>query len=133
MISLQAFFGYLLVGVLWGCTNPYMKHAQAVSNQNRDSKENKLESKSIVGNIRRMIKDYKLIIPFACNQCGSVVFYFLLSSQPISIASPVCNSLSFLFTAITSYFVFHEVVKHPVYLLAGTLLILLGTVICMSE
>jgi drug/metabolite transporter (DMT)-like permease len=129
MIELKALIGYLFVGVLWGCTNPYIKHAQAMSLHSKEHQE----SKSISGNLRRMIKDYKLVLPYVCNQFGSVVFYFLLSTEPISTASPVCNSLSFLFTAITSYFVFNEVVKHPFLLLAGTMVIILGTAICMSE
>ena len=127
-MELYAIIGYLLVGILWGCTNPYIKHAQTMN-----SVKDHQESKSIMGNIRRFVKDYKLMMPFLFNQCGSIVFYFLLSTEPISIASPVCNSLSFLFTAVTSYFVFHEVVKHPLLLLIGTVIIVLGTVVCMTE
>ncbi len=74
-----------------------------------------------------------MMIPFVGNQLGSIVFYFLLSTEPISIASPVCNSLSFLFTAITSYFVFHEIVKYPFLLLAGTVVIVAGTAVCLTD
>jgi multidrug transporter EmrE-like cation transporter len=86
-----------------------------------------------MANIKRFVKDYKMFFPFILNQSGSIVFYVLLSTEPISIASPVCNSLSFLFTAVTSYFIFNEVVKYPAYLLLGTVIIIIGTVVCMAD
>lgn len=132
MISIQTFLSYLIVSILWGCTNPFIKHAQTTNSQNTGTKDHR-ESKTISGNITRLIRDYKMMIPFVGNQLGSIVFYFLLSTEPISIASPVCNSLSFLFTAITSYFVFHEIVKYPFLLLAGTVVIVAGTAVCLTD
>ena len=132
MIAWTTFFSYVLVSILWGCTNPYIKHAQKSKEATASTREVK-DSRSIVGNIKRLVQDYKLMLPFVGNQLGSVVFYFLLSTEPISVASPVCNSLSFLFTAITSYFVFNEMVKHPVLLLAGTVVIVLGTAVCLAD
>jgi hypothetical protein len=37
------------------------------------------------------------------------VFLFLLSKEPVSVAAPVCNALTFVFTAITGYFIGEEV------------------------
>jgi len=127
MFNIKTLLGYLLVSVLWGCTNPFIKHAQSNS-----SKENKEASKSTLAVMKRFAKDYKMIIPFCINQCGSFMFYFLLSTEPVSIASPVCNSLTFLFTAITSYFVFNETVQHPLLLIGGTVFIITGTALCLA-
>jgi drug/metabolite transporter (DMT)-like permease len=127
MFNLRTLLGYLFVSVLWGCTNPFIKHAQSASN--KDSKEG---TKSTIAMLKKFSRDYKMLVPFFINQCGSLMFYFLLSTEPVSVASPVCNSLTFLFTAITSYFVFNETVQYPMLLIGGTFFIIAGTALCLA-
>lgn len=130
MITFQSAIGYLVVSVLWGCTNPFIKHAQ--SNNKKEDEETQ-ESKSLMYQFKRAVKEPRILIPFGFNQIGSLAFYALLSTEPVSIASPVCNSLTFLFTALTSYFVFNETVKYPFYLFIGSCFILYGTYLCMLQ
>eukprot|EP00981_Chlorochromonas_danica_P005602 scaffold1160_cov174-Ochromonas_danica.AAC.2 len=33
MISFPVLLGYLLVSLLWGCSNPFIKHAQVITSQ----------------------------------------------------------------------------------------------------
>lgn len=40
------------------------------------------------------------IIPFLVNQCGSVLYFLTLQNTDLSLAVPVSNSLTFVFTAI---------------------------------
>lgn len=134
MISLRAMFGYLLVSVLWGCSNPFIKHAQAMKfGQPINDEEDKGHKSIFHGLLSGLYSftDMRVFIPFIVNQTGSIVFYFLLSSEPVSIASPVCNSLTFVVTAVTSYAIFNEVVRHPFMLIVGTVLIICGTSLCM--
>ncbi|KAK3710164.1 hypothetical protein QZH41_010554, partial [Actinostola sp. cb2023] len=41
------------------------------------------------------------MIPFLLNQSGSVLFYLTLASADLSLAVPITNSLTFLFTILT--------------------------------
>ncbi len=142
MISLKTVFGYLFVSILWGCTNPFIKHAQQASQSANGTQAphqptsllNKEVSKSkgFFHDIKKMVLNFSLMVPFALNQAGSAMFFYLLSTEPVSVASPVCNSLTFLFTALTSLIVFKEYVKHPLLLLIGSLFILGGTVLCLQ-
>ncbi|RYH17979.1 hypothetical protein EON65_27835 [archaeon] len=135
MISLKSLFGYILVSILWGCSNPFIKHGQALQNrsnsQDLDEDPQKKTNKGLFGSIKNMIQNKTVLIPFIVNQSGSLVFYVLLSSEPVSVASPVVNSLTFVVTAVTSYVLFNEVVRYPSMLIIGSVLILLGTSLCM--
>jgi len=136
---LSSALAYLLVGILWGCSNPFIKHAQTtIDGCNNGSQGappysfNKLHliMISIYDEIYRLMTSPTLLIPFIINQSGSVVYYYLLSNQPITRASPICNSLTFMFTALTGHYFFHEEIKHPLCLFSGVILILAG--ICIS-
>jgi multidrug transporter EmrE-like cation transporter len=138
MISGKAIIGCLLVSCLWGCTNPFIKHAQqasATTYNEEDIQSNKENVKNSLWDtlmgLKRSIMNVKVMAPFVLNQLGSAVFFLLLSTEPVSIVSPVCNSMTFLFTAITSYAVFKESVKYPWMLVVGIFFILCGTALCM--
>eukprot|EP01039_Chlorochromonas_danica_P002902 gene2902-3168_t len=141
MISFPVLLGYLLVSLLWGCSNPFIKHAQVITSQRQAAAHKGGEDEADKGHTRnffqtllsglRTFQDLRVLIPFLVNQTGSLVFFFLLSSEPVSIASPVCNSLTFVVTAVTSYAVFNEVVRYPVLLIVGTMLIVCGTYFCL--
>ena len=126
---LTAVFGYALVGILWGCSNPFIKHAQSETNSNVKS-----ESKTTMWEtICRLVSNPRMFVPFLINQSGSFVYYYLLSSEPVSRASPICNALTFLFTAITGYLWFGEEVKNPVLLCIGILFVLVGVLISVRQ
>lgn len=136
MISFHAMFGYILVSLLWGCSNPFIKHAQAVTKVQSAAEEDESEKghKSLISSLFSWLnsfRDMRVLIPFVVNQTGSIVFFILLSKEPVSIASPVCNSLTFVVTAVTSYTLFNEVVRYPMMLIIGTVLIITGTTLCM--
>lgn len=44
------------------------------------------------------------LLPFLLNQCGSVLYFLTLQDTDISLAVPVSNSLTFVFTAMTGWF-----------------------------
>lgn len=45
------------------------------------------------------------------NQLGSVIYYLTLTNADITLAVPVANSLSFVFTAISGWFIEKELPK----------------------
>jgi drug/metabolite transporter (DMT)-like permease len=124
---LTAILGYALVGVLWGCSNPFIKRAQSES----QSEKADTKSPSIVASITRLMTNPRMFFPFLINQSGSFVYYYMLSSEPVSRASPICNALTFLFTAVTGYLWFGEEVRNPVLLCLGVLAVLIGVFISM--
>lgn len=120
---------YLIVGILWGCTNPFIKHAQASGKHL--SNPTTTESKSYSQVLQRFFTEPALFLPFLINQSGSLFYYYIISRQPISLASPVCNSLSFIFTAVTSYWYFKEELHSLPMLLVGIIFVLLGSYVCI--
>lgn len=54
-------------------------------------------------------------MPFLLNQCGSVLYFLTLQSTDLSLAVPVSNSLTFVFTAITGWFLGEEKVHKSKY------------------
>ncbi|KAM9571794.1 transmembrane protein 234 isoform 3-T3 [Salvelinus alpinus] len=78
----------LLVAVLWGCTNPFLKRGtEGIEHVKKDNK------------FLQFLAEY--LIPFLLNQSGSLVYYFTLATTDLSLAVPVANSLTFLFTMLT--------------------------------
>ncbi len=135
---------YLAVGILWGCTNPFIKYAQnAAANKNKllassnnspdSSKISYKESEGVFSSIFNMFKEPTILIPFAINQLGSLAFYYVLIHEPISIAAPVCNSLTFILTAITGHFVLGEEIPSPGLLLLGIAAVISGIYICITS
>lgn len=127
---LTPLIGYLIVGVLWGCSNPFIKYAQAegLEHERPESKR-----QSFFDGLYRLFTKPRALIPFVVNQSGSFVYYYLLSNEPVSRASPICNSLTFLFTAATGYVCFGEEVRYPPLLGLGIVSVLCGVYLCTLE
>uniref|UniRef100_A0A1B0GHG3 Uncharacterized protein n=1 Tax=Lutzomyia longipalpis TaxID=7200 RepID=A0A1B0GHG3_LUTLO len=88
----------VLVGLLWGATNPFIKKgSQGIQHVNSNSKIRKL-----LLEIKFIVKRWQYWVPFLLNQSGSLVYFFTLQKTELSLAVPVANSLTFVFTAITA-------------------------------
>ncbi|GLD96011.1 hypothetical protein PINS_up004689 [Pythium insidiosum] len=119
---------FLLVSALWGCTNPLIKRgsrADAVYTRRDNS------VKEWLAQALHWIRNWQFVVPFLLNQSGSVAFVHLLASAEISSAVPICNSLTFVFTAITSR-VLGEVPRRPLWTYTGVALILAGVFVCFQ-
>jgi hypothetical protein len=122
------YLSFILVSMLWGCTNPFVKRGSEI-----------IDKLDTTGNIWKKLNAFRtiltspsLFIPICVNQLGSILFYFLLATENISLAVPICNSLTFAFTGITAYII-GEKVQYPIYLFAGVGLVVLGISICVSS
>lgn len=120
--------GLIAVSLFWGATNPFMKKgAKGVTEVKSSSRIGQFlnEIGFLVKNtsvsffiklpmhcinkvffdiVYKLIVFFQYLIPFLINQIGSVIFIFVLQNADISLAVPVTNSLTFLFTAITGWF-----------------------------
>ncbi|XP_051892651.1 transmembrane protein 234 isoform X2 [Pristis pectinata] len=87
----------ILVALLWGATNPFLK-------KGTEGIE-KVKSGNFVtqlfAEMKFLILNYKYLIPFLLNQSGSLLYYFTLASTDLSLAVLLSNSLTFLFTLLT--------------------------------
>uniref|UniRef100_A0A3B5LEJ4 Uncharacterized protein n=1 Tax=Xiphophorus couchianus TaxID=32473 RepID=A0A3B5LEJ4_9TELE len=87
----------VLVSLLWGCTNPFLKKGsegiEKVTETNRVFQ--------LLAEIKFLLLNIKYLVPFLINQSGSLVYFYTLSTTDLSLAVPVANSLTFLCTLLT--------------------------------
>lgn len=127
-------FGYLTVGICWGTTNPFIKRAtMAKSQECANGESDKVVVPSHADTLKQFCLEPRIFLPFLINQSGSLIYYVLLSKEPISRAAPICNALTFIFTAITGYAFLKEEVTSPILLVAGSFLVLCGIYLCCSS
>eukprot|EP00798_Chlamydomonas_sp_ICE-L_P011606 gene11606-34311_t len=123
-LPLDVLLPILLVGALWGITNPLVKRGSAVAEQRVSSaeKQGAIHSRLIFASTPAFF------IPFGLNQCGSALFAYLLGNTDISLLVPAANAAAVLFTAVTDV-ALHE--KYDLrYLIPGALLIAGGIILC---
>ena len=112
---------YVLVGALWGCSNPFLKRATQFPDENTRN--------SVFETLRLFIQNPHALIPFFINQCGSLLFYYVLATGDVTAASIICNSITFAFTGITAWCLGEQIHSFQ-FLIIGVLLVLFGTIIC---
>jgi hypothetical protein len=112
---------YLIVGSLWGITNPLIKNG---------SKNDTQKTNSLLETLINLISTPRQFIPMIINQLGSVMFYYLLSTEDLSTSVIICNSLTFCFTGITAWYL-GEVIHSPIKLIIGIIFVMFGIALCM--
>lgn len=117
----------LVVGALWGCTNPLLRKGSVEVESSSSSKK-----KNVLASSLKFFLNIKVWLPYVLNQSGSVVFYVLLANSDISMAVPICNATALLFSFVTSSLL-GEPIQKPFRTAAGGFLILVGVAICVSS
>ena len=138
MFSLD-FLSMMLVGALWGCTNPLLRKGsvEATSSSSPTNGSNNRgngseENASLLASSLKSFIDIKVWLPYVLNQSGSLVFYVLLAKSDISLAVPICNAMALLFSFLTSSLL-GEPIKNPLRTALGASLILIGVTVCVSS
>lgn len=117
----------VLVGILWGATNPFIRRGTTgVDEIEADSSLWKTFLE-----IKFLITRWQYIVPFLINQCGSVLYVYALQHTHLSVAVPVANSCTFLFTALTAMLLGEQ--KHSRKTYIGIGLVSVGIAICMTD
>ncbi|KAJ3628977.1 hypothetical protein MTP99_013406 [Tenebrio molitor] len=113
--------------MLWGGTNPLIKR------NSKDITKIKADSwvKQFLLEIKYLLTNTKYLVPMALNQSGSVIYFLTLQSADLSLAVPVANSLTFVFTAISGWILGEQLPKRNTIL--GVILILAGTTLCCYD
>ncbi|XP_034432827.1 transmembrane protein 234 isoform X2 [Hippoglossus hippoglossus] len=125
MVTVVELLSLLLVSVLWGCTNPFLKRGSAgiedVSGSSRTSQ--------LLAEVKFLFLNTKYLVPFLLNQCGSLVYYYTLSTAELSFVVPVANSLTFLCTLLTGKLLGEEFGGKQA--VAGMFLTMAGITLCV--
>lgn len=132
----------IVVSLLWGTTNPYInKHTNNNNSSNEkqqhnDDLQNNIKQKNIIQrtiyDMQQLVTNYKFIFFYVINQLGSIYYISMLSTVPISILSPCCNSITFIITAVASYII-GENININKYTIIGSILIITGFVLCLTQ
>ncbi|CAM9655496.1 unnamed protein product [Ectocarpus fasciculatus] len=134
-MPLSTALSFVAVGACWGCTTPFIKDGTSAKLEPDTKQQPTADEKSRLGKLfgpLRSLASLKAAIPFLLNQSGSTLFYYLLSSQDMSTAVPVCNALSLVFTAATAM-ALGEKVDHPRRTMSGIVLVLMGLAVCVAS
>ncbi|XP_019743766.1 transmembrane protein 234 isoform X2 [Hippocampus comes] len=124
MVTPVEVLSLLLVSVLWGCTNPFLKKGtEGIEHVSKSSKV-----AQFLAELKFLFLNLKYLIPFVLNQSGSLVYYYTLSTTDLSLAVPVSNSLTFLWTLLTGKLLCEDFGGKPV---AGMLLTMVGVTLCI--
>ena len=147
----------VLVGALWGCTNPFLRKGSSESAKstkpdaavpaarrenintggNRpylpDSEDNKLAS-VFMSSLRSLFKFRRILVmlPFILNQLGSVLFYKLLATSDLSNSVPICNALALVFSVGTAH-ILGERVTDLWRAILGSAFVTVGVSICVMS
>ncbi|XP_026134097.1 transmembrane protein 234-like [Carassius auratus] len=125
MVSTREVFCLLLVAIMWGGTNPFLKKGtEGIEGVQKDN-----TFLQFLAEIKFLFLNIKYLFPFLLNQSGSFVFYFTLASTDLSLAVPMVNSLTFLFTLLMGKLLGEEVEGKRAVL--GMLLIMSGVTACV--
>jgi hypothetical protein len=123
----------LLVGALWGCTNPLLRKGAVEAEQQQQQQQGATNNTnaSFLKSTLQAFFNFKVWLPYLLNQSGSIVFYILLANSDLSLAVPICNALALLFSFGTSALL-GEPIDKPFRTFLGAALVLVGVTICVS-
>lgn len=157
MPSIFEVLSLILVGAMWGTTNPFLRQqakkengasSGSNSSSNTDSSTSPSSSahnaaaaaadhvpqQSLIQSILSSLAKFRRFgvwIPFLLNQSGSILFYYSLANSEISLAVPICNGLALLFSIATSHFL-GERVDQPFRTMVGATLVVGGVALCLA-
>ena len=117
------------VGIVWGCTNSFIKQGSLAAESRSQAKPDHLEY-AVVGLWFRLLTTWRYLLPQALNLAGSVCFTVLLGAAPLSFVVPVTNAVSLLANAMTDWALGETV--DLAYAAPGVLLLALGVGLCAS-
>ncbi|KAH8671070.1 hypothetical protein BX600DRAFT_238088 [Xylariales sp. PMI_506] len=132
--------GFLMVGVAWGFTTPFIRRAARDHNppahpllDRVDVKASWMKAK-IFGAffaVLDLLKNPRYAIPLLINLTGSVWFFLLIGQAELSLTVPIVNTLAFLFTVLGDWWVEKKVISRNTWI--GMLLSLGGIALCVHS
>jgi drug/metabolite transporter (DMT)-like permease len=119
-------WSFFLVAFFWGITNPLLKKGS----QDMILIQEPSRIRQFMTEWNYMLTRPKYLFPFLLNQCGSALYYFTLSGSEITLASPISNSLTMLFTLLSGIMLGERPNGKTV---VGVILVMIGIILCVSS
>lgn len=93
---------FFAVGLVWGVTNPLIKRGSSGIQTSTNKKTAKNKFHQIFLDFKSIVLRWQYIVPFLLNQSGSLLYVHALQDSEISLAVPITQSCTFLFTTLTA-------------------------------
>ncbi|PNS18101.1 hypothetical protein CAC42_4060 [Sphaceloma murrayae] len=135
--------GFLLVGMAWGMTTPFMRKAAVQKDEEQREHPGRefLEDPStgivkkkfwtLVYAVIDLLRRPAYAIPLIINLTGSIWFFLLIGHAEISLMVPITNSLAFMFTVLGEYLAEGKAISRDTFLGMG--LVLGGIGLCVHS
>ncbi|KAI1778271.1 integral membrane protein [Hypoxylon cercidicola] len=132
--------GFLLVGLAWGLTTPFIRRAAKDHNPpahpllaRDDVKASWIKSKlyGAFFAVVDLLRNPRYAIPLLINLTGSVWFFLLIGQAELSLTVPIVNTLAFLFTVLGDWWVDKKVISRDTWI--GMALSLGGIALCVQS
>ncbi|KAA8905982.1 hypothetical protein FN846DRAFT_949467 [Sphaerosporella brunnea] len=122
--------GFLLVGIAWGLTNPFIRKA-ALTYTPTAWRPTRNPAKRVLQRGYDLLRHPSYAVPLTINLTGSVWFFLLIGRAELSLTVPIVNSLAFLFTVLGDWWADGKVVTWDTW--AGIALVCGGIALCVSS
>ncbi|KAF4920856.1 Transmembrane protein 234-like protein [Colletotrichum viniferum] len=139
-VAINYVAGFLLVGLAWGFTTPFIRRA---AKDHHPAPHPILESDAVKASWLRsrlygaffgvldLLRNPRYAAPLLINLTGSVWFFLLIGQAELSLTVPIVNTLAFLFTVIGEWWVEKKVISRDTML--GMVLSLSGIALCVHS
>ncbi|EEH16950.1 hypothetical protein PABG_07037 [Paracoccidioides brasiliensis Pb03] len=145
---LNYILSFLLVGVAWGFTTPFIRRAAVdfnARNQRRAPPQQEgTEDASgsscywpqrslipLLQTVADLLRTPGYSVPLLLNVSGSVWFFLLVGKHELSLTVPITNSMAFLFTVLGEWYVEGKVISKSTWL--GMFMVLGGIALCVHS
>lgn len=132
--------GFLLVGVAWGLTTPFIRRAARNHHppphpllERADVRASPVKSR-VYGAffaVLDLLRNPRYAVPLVINLTGSVWFFLLIGQAELSLTVPIVNTLAFLFTVLGDWWVEKKVIDTHTWI--GMFLSLAGIALCVHS
>ncbi|KAJ9160603.1 hypothetical protein NKR19_g3115 [Coniochaeta hoffmannii] len=138
--TINYILGFLLVGLAWGLTTPFIRKAAVTHNPpahpylSRPHVRSSLLKRKVYGALfaaADLLRNPRYAVPLLINLTGSVWFFLLIGRAELSLTVPIVNTLAFLFTVVGDWWVDGKVISRQTML--GMVLSLGGIALCVHS
>ncbi|PGG97074.1 hypothetical protein AJ79_09348 [Helicocarpus griseus UAMH5409] len=137
---------FLLVGIAWGFTTPFIRRAAVNYNARSEQKQSSPQTEkdavssswwlkrklvSLLQTVVNLLRTPGYTVPLLMNLSGSAWFFLLVGKHELSLTVPITNSMAFLFTVLGEWYVEGKVISKSTWL--GMFMVLGGIALCVHS